>query len=359
MSETVETIATNHKQLLTHSRQDCFKVCRKKHHYCYELGIRKTATAKALRIGTNGHEALEVLGRGGSIEEAMRSIACAYQFPPDYVDISEWEYEEETLRQLIAGYVWRWKNDGIKHIATEQLFQLPLINPTTGRASRTFEIAGKIDGIVALEDERKAVLEHKFLGEPIDSGADLWKRLTIDHQITLYKMAARRLGYDVQTVLYDVIHKPTIKPNAVPLLDENNYKIVLDARGNRVIGKNGKPRQTASTKDGYTLQARPMTVEEWGAKLNADIGERPEYYYARQEVPRLDGDLEDYAHELWDIAHAIRDARNNHRWYRTANKNTCSWCSYYGLCTTKFNLASGELPEGFEITDNLHPEMEL
>ena len=349
--------ATEGKELLTHSRQDGFKVCREKDHYAYELGIRKTATAKALRFGSNGHNALEILGCGGSIKGAMQSIAMAYRFPPDYADISEWEYEEETLRQLIAGYVWRWQNDGIKHIATEQSFRLPLINPATGKASRTFDLAGKIDGIIELEDERQSVLEHKFLGEPIDSGADLWKRLTIDHQITLYKMAAQRLGYDVQTVLYDVIHKPTIKPYVIPVLDDNRFKVVVDAHGQRVFNsKNNKPRQTASTKDGYTLKTRPMTVAEWGEKLNTDIGERPEYYYARQEIPRLDGDLEDYAYELWDIAHAIRDARNNNRWYRTANKNTCSWCSYYGLCTSKYN-PSDPLPEGFEFVKNVHPEL--
>ncbi len=345
--------------LLTHSRIDCFKTCRKKHQYCYELGIRKTATAKALRIGTNGHDALEVFGRSGDIEEAMKSLSMAYQFPPDYVDIDEWDYEHETLRQLIAGYIWRWQDNGIKHIATEQSFRLPLINPVTSKTSRTFELAGKIDGIVEIENGRLAVFEHKFLGESIDSGADLWKRTAIDHQITMYMMAARMLGYDVDTVIYDVIRKPTIKPCAIPIIDENGIKIVNARDGSRAYNKNGTPRQTALAKDGFLLRTRPMTTEEWGEKLNADIGQRPEYYYARQEVPRLEGDIRDFRNELWDIAHAIRDARNNHRWYRTANKNTCSWCSYYGLCTTKFNLVSGELPEGFEISENLHPELEL
>ncbi len=343
----INPTGTERTELLTHSRQDCFKVCRKKHQFSYELGIRKTAAAKALRIGTNGHNALEILGRGGTIEEAMQSLSTAYVFSPDYADRNEWDYEHETLRQLINGYVWRWPDDKhIKHIATEQSFRLPLINPATGKASRTFEIAGKIDGIIQLEDTRLAVQEHKFLGESIDSGADLWQRLTIDHQITMYLMAARKLGYDVDTVIYDVIRKPTIKPCAVPKLDDNGLKVVLDTTQNRVFNANGKPRQTASTKDNWKIHTRPMTTDEWGEKLNADIGARPEYYYARQEIPRLDGDLDDYAYELWDIAHTIRDARNNDRWYRTANRDTCSWCSYYGRCTRKCN-PSDTLPEGF------------
>jgi len=344
---------------LTHSRQDCFKICRKKHYYAYELGIRKTSVAKALRFGTNGHAGLEILGCGGSLADAMAAIHLAYRRRPDNVDQLEWKYEEETLRQLINGYYWRWGEDACQHIATEQTFRMPLHNPQTDKASRTFELAGKIDGIIRLEDGRLAVLEHKFLGESLDSGSDLWKRLLIDHQVTLYLMAARNLGYDVDTVIYDVIRKPTIKPTEVAELDSDGIKVVVDAAGNRVLNQNGTPRQTASTKDGYTLLSRPMTVEEWGQKLNADIGERPEYYYVRREIPRLEGDIRDYTEELWDIAHAMRDARNHNRWYRTANKNTCSWCSYYGLCTTHFDPSSSELPDGFEITKNLHPELEL
>lgn len=345
-------------ELLTHSRQDCFKVCRKKHYYAYELGIRKINAAKALRIGTNGHAALETLGCGGSINDAMDVLDLAYSTPSDdSLSLDEWNYEHETLRQLIAGYVWRWPN--VTHVATEQSFCLPLVNPATGKKSRTFELGGKIDGIIKLEDGRLAVLEHKFLGESLDSDSDIWKRLLIDHQVTLYLMAARQLGYDVDTVIYDVIRKPTIKPTEIPILDDDGIKVVLDRSGNRVLNKNGKPRQTASTKDGFCLQSRSMNCAEWGQKLNEDIGTRPEYYYARQEVPRLDGDIEEYCHELWDIAHAMRDAASNNRSYRTANKNTCSWCSYYGLCTTKFDTTSGELPEGFEVVKNLHPELEF
>jgi len=356
MITAIEPIAKT-KELLTHSRQDCFKVCRKKHYFAYELGIRSTTQAKALRFGINGHAALEVLGRGSSLITAMHVLAEAYQYQPEHIELLDWRYEHETLRRLIAGYVWRWKTS-IKYVATEQSFRLPLINPVTGKPSRTFDIAGKIDNIGELEDRRLAVVEHKFLGEPIDSGADIWKRLQIDHQISLYLDAARRMGYKVDTVIYNVIRKPVIKPTIVPILDDDGIKIVLDRDGNRVMAKAGKPRQTSSEKDGWVLQTRPMTIEEWGEKLNADISARPEYYYVRQEIPRLDNDLKEYAKELWEIAHTIRDAHNNNRWYRTVNRNTCSWCEYYGLCTSKFNPDVDTLPEGFQRLDKIHPELE-
>lgn len=66
------------------------------------------------------------------------------------------------------------------------------------------------------------------VGEDIQPDSDLWRRLQIDSQISMYVLAARRLGYPVECVLYNVTRKPTIKPTAIPLLDELGVKIVLD-----------------------------------------------------------------------------------------------------------------------------------
>ena len=49
------------KQLLTHSRMESFKRCRRRHYFEYEVGLRKQTDAKALRMGSAGHEGLDVL----------------------------------------------------------------------------------------------------------------------------------------------------------------------------------------------------------------------------------------------------------------------------------------------------------
>ena len=343
-------------QLLTNSRQDAFKICRKRHWFAYELGLRKELDAKALRMGSNYHEALELLAQKESTGVACNRLYDIYRQCPEPLDLYDWQIEQETLVRLVCGYFWRWQDDGLTYLATEQTFRLPLFNPATGKSTPVFELAGKIDGIVELEDRRQAVVEHKLISEGLDSDSTLWRRLRIDHQITLYMLAARRLHYPVDTVLYDVTRKPTIKPCNVPLVDDDGLKIVLDSDGQRVLLKNGKPRQTADTKAGYSIQTRPMTVEEWGEKLRQDIGDRPDFYYARTEVPRLDQDLEQYQYELWDIQQTLRQAQRLDRWYRTCNRDTCGWCPYFDLCCNGYQ--KGEpLPEGFIQLTNVHPEL--
>jgi hypothetical protein len=110
------------------------------------------------------------------------------------------------------------------------------------------------------------VMEHKLLSEDLTEGAAIWRRLRVDHQISLYVLAARELGYAVDGVFYDVTRKPTIAPCPIPMLDVDGVKIVLDANRQRVKNKDGKSwRQTSDTEKGYVLQTRPMEPEEWGA----------------------------------------------------------------------------------------------
>ncbi len=346
-------------QLLTHSRINSFKTCRKLHWFQYEQAIRRDTDAKALRMGSVFHDGLEAIGNGLSLDDAVSPIYERYRFCPDGFDQLEWEYERETVLRLVAGYAWRWSEMHLEHIATEQSFTTDLKNPETDCATPTWDLAGKIDGIVRLSDGRLAVMEHKLLGDDISPTSDLWPRMRMDHQVSLYVLAARRLGYEVDTVLYDVARKPTIAPTNVPILDADGLKIVLDCDGNRVLTKQGKPRQTGDTELGYVLQSRPMTAEEWGEKLNNDIAERPDFYFQRVEVPRMDADLLEYEYELWDIQLTIREAQKSDRWFRTVNKNTCSFCPVFDLCSNRDFDPNGPLPAGYVRVANTHPELSL
>jgi len=336
--------------LLTHSSNSTFKVCRKRYWFAYEVGLRRTTDAKALRMGSAFHLALEVPS------EPVAAVHEYYADKPEPIEQHDWDIERETVAELVNCYAWRWESSSIRYLAKEQSFNLPLVNPETGRASKTFRLAGKIDGIAVLEDGRHAVIEHKTQSESLDADSDLWRRLRIDHQITMYVMAARLLGYDVATVLYDVMRKPTIVASDVPLLDDDGLKIVTYTDGQRVHTNAGKPRQTGDKAKGYTLQTRPMTPEEWATKLRDDIGRRPEWYYARTEIPRLDDDIAEFQAELWDIAKVIRDAQLHDRFYRTCNRD-CSFCPYFELCSAKYNPLMDAVPEGFFITTNLHSEL--
>ena len=259
---------------------------------------------------------------------------------------------------LMAAYCWRWADARHKVVASELSCRLPLINPETGAPSTLWQVAGKLDAIIELEDGRLALEEDKTVSEDLQIGSDYYRRLQIDAQPTIYMDAARRLGYPVSTVIWDACRKPTIKPTAVAVVDDLGAKIVLDREGRRVKTAKGEWRQTGSAADGYVLQTRPMTSEEWTAKLAADIGERPDFYFARIEIPRLDSEIEEMQAEMWGLQKTIREAQNTGRWYRTVSHATCPHCAYFGLCASKWTPEAGT-PDGFQIVADKFPELAI
>lgn len=349
--------------LLTHSRMQTKKSCARKHHYRYNLGVRKRESAKPLRMGAAIHLGRELLAKGLAFEDACVQAVADYETVPAWATtderLHEWMIEREIVCCLLAGWYWHWReveSDILQNIATEFSFEHPIRNPDTGAASRTYRKAGKIDGIVQLVDQRLAVYELKTTGDDIGPDSVYWKRLEIDHQISLYMLAARESGFEVETVIYDVIRKPGIAPKQVPILDDDGCKIVLDEQGERVLNQNGKPRQSADKEKGWTLLTRVETPEEFGERLRLDIAERPEFYYQRREIPRLQADLDEFAAELWQQAADIRESINTGRHFRNPSQCTLMGkCEYLDLCAR--GLEPGEVPDGFARVDDLHPEL--
>ncbi len=347
------------KQLLTHSWGSSFKGCRRRSFWEYEVKFRKVTDAKPLRMGSAGHDGLDALKQGGSTTDAIAAVWQHYKTCPEGVDQYDWDIERETVECLVMMYEWRWRDANIATVATEKSFRLPLTNPTTGAATPVFDVAGKVDGLVVLEDGRKAIIEHKFISDDLKDDSDFWRRLQLDSQVSMYVWAARQIGWEVETALYDCIRKPSIKPTAIPLLDEDGLKVVVDVNDERVMTKAGKPRQSADKEKGWVLYTRPMTIGEWSTKLIADITARPEFYYARREIPRLDSDIEEFLFELWDLQKTLREAQRENRWYKTVGRDSCPYCAFFGLCSSRFDPSTGEVPEGFVKVENCHPELDL
>jgi hypothetical protein len=214
-----------------------------------------------------------------------------------------------------------------------------------------------MDAIVTLPDSRLALEELKTCGQDIGPESDYVKRLRIDAQISLYFDAAKKTGHDVQTVLYDIIRKPTIRPKSIPVLDDAGLKIVLDqTNGQRVFKKDGEPRRSAT--DGQIMQIRIELPQEYGDRLTADIGERPDFYFARYEIPRLDADLIEARFEFWQMGQLLRDCEKFGRWPR--NTGSCigfGRCPYFELCTGGYEIESGIIPAGFVRVDDVHQEL--
>jgi len=242
---------------LTATSLGSMRRCPRLYFYRYELGLSRIRQAAPLRFGAAFHYGLELYNDGLSGDMAVQSATADYETCPDWADPTAWEVEWQTLRQLLAGHFWRYENDDLEHVTVEQSFEIPLINPATGAASRTFRLAGKMDGIVRLPDGRLAVLEYKTAGEDISPDSEYWLRLRCDGQISMYVLAARALGHDVATILYDVTRKPTIRLRKNETPEQYGERLLEDV-GERPVrrrhdGQDRPRRLPSGESDGHTV----------------------------------------------------------------------------------------------------------
>jgi len=232
-------------QILTHSRIRAHDFCPRYDYWRNEVGLRMVVDPESLRIGSAMAKGQEILHKGGTYEQAQTLIQTGYDATrakcQDENLLLKLDYEQVTVETLLYGYQWHWRDSTIQHLESEWTFDLPIVNPATGRASTVWRWGGKLDGIVRLEDLRLSLFESKTVGYDITPDSDYWRHWRMETQVSDYLLAARDSGHPLQSVLIDATRKPSIRPNGVPRVDEDGVKIVVDeATGNRVRTKDGK-----------------------------------------------------------------------------------------------------------------------
>lgn len=317
-------------RVLTHSRMACYRACPRKHYLSYELGIRPDRRGAALRLGSAVHAGLDLIRKGMTVAESIDVATAGYEEAPAWArsdaDVLEWCYERETVAQLIGGYHWYWTSRAApidmqyeQVVESEQVFSLPIVRPGAKRpVPGGWRLKGKRDGVVMVGGQMM-LLETKTTGADIGDDSPYWDRLFIDQQISVYMLAS---GGAVAGVLYDVIRKPTIRP----------YKV-------------------------SSKRAEPETPAEWGQRLHADIGERPDYYFRRRKVYRLQDDLLQAQGEIAAMVDTIKDARNRRSWPR--NTGACigfGACEYLKVCAQ--HIDHDNIPAGFARVAAVHGELD-
>lgn len=336
------------RELLTASMMGTLVGCMRKYFYRYEIGLKSMAEHAALSFGSAWHAAMAARWLGKPADEALAAAAGEARM----LD----ELQVATLSGLLTGYYKCYAHDPIKELRPEQEFRFPLAG------SRTFDVAGKVDGLGTLDDGRPALLEHKTTSDSVTPDSDYWLRLRCNNQIMQYVHAARLCGLPVEVIYYDVTRKPSIRPKSVPVLDEAGLKIVLDAAGNRVLKKDGTPRESAG--EGCTVQNREETAEEFGQRLAEDANARPEFYFARREVPILDQDLDEFVVQRLEISRMILALRRASRatakphqaWPRNCSEMTCGFCEFKEFCLQNISVDLAQPPAGFTVGDR-NPEL--
>ncbi len=378
---------------------DCFKACPYRCYLKYILRVLPVKKTDSLRVGTNWHRLLEIMGmipespcpdchpgnvnpdcslcEGTGIlpkklmDAAIREINQAYAIVPDYKEQEEWEIERIILLYTLSGYNWYWNNDNYEVIFNERQFKIPLVNPETGRALPNVKVVGKIDKMVALSNY--LVKEHKSTAKSIDGDSNYWKRLRLNTQSNLYPLALEsfltpeEMATKFGGILYDVWHKPTIRPKK--LTQSDSKKFVADGQycGQKfeiiiTYADGDNPPMEKITVNGTIATIEPgakegtfairETPEMFGARLLQDISERPEFYFARREIAILPADMERFKHELYNIYQTARNMDKTDSWYH--NDQSCEatfHCPYMPICYNNLQVDENNIPDGFEIKE--------
>lgn len=347
------------KQLLTNSRAKSFRACARLHQLQYNLGYRSCQDADATRFGNlwhDGQEAWFLAIKAGKAQDdwltdAFAAIQARAKDPLDQVRAEE----------LMLGYHVRWKDEGFLVLEVEVEFLCDLVNPETGAPSRTFDLAGKIDGIVVDRESRVMLLEHKTSSEDIGVGSEYWRRLTLDPQISTYFKGARSLNHQVEGCIYDVVSKPKLQLYQATPAEDRKYTQPKMAKHDGCKGKgcDGCVSGKIVTEPArlYSNQRDcDESLDEFRERLREHIGANPDRYYQRGIVVRLPEQEEDAAYDAWQTARLIREAQLAERHVR--NPDACSryghTCSFFGVCTKTESIDD---PQRFERNENPHQEL--
>lgn len=212
----------NQPRQITYSMFTAWLSCRQKFDYRYNQCIVPRENAVALAFGSAVHAGLETWFKSHDIDKAVEMA--------DRSDLSDTDRVKAT--ELVRGYWEKYPRESFTVIDIEREFSTPLINPKTGCPSKTWELAGKVDGIIEQNGELY-ILEHKTTSKADD---DYFNRVEIDMQLAFYAIAIQQvLERPVVGALYDVIEKPAIRLKTNEDIDSFRLRVRDDIDGDNYV----------------------------------------------------------------------------------------------------------------------------
>ena len=147
---------------------------------------------------------------------------------------------------------------------------------------------------------------------------------------------ARSLGFDVEDFIYDVVRKVQLRPKKATPTEARKY--------------------TAKGLLHATQRETDETPEEFRERVRADIAEKPEKYFARGPIVRLEHDEAEHAGDVWMTAAMMREAKNAKRFPRSPNacERFHKFCSFFDVCS---GIASIDDENRFRTAATQHEEL--
>jgi len=404
MIEKTSAIFEQPKMILSASAISTLKACPFKYRNRYVLGLRKIETPEPLRVGTNWHEGLDVMslkpeqpcpacsdkgkpdktciicqGTGfvdGPLDVTTRMLNDRYSnmYPNMPKDVKE--IERAVLLYSLFAYKFYYDDDPMEVVAREMPFRIPLLNPDTHKPVPGVFIDGKLDKLVRL-GKAIGVMEHKSTSDAVDPESDYWGHLKLDTQTFIYVYAAQRMQADgllepwkikasdppISDILYDVWHKPSIRPKKLSAADcaeflrtssyfGAKFSREFIAGGNSLVidGEDVAFERNKATKNNPCgAVVFRETPDMYGARLFNDMDERPDYYFGRKSIGRTSDDIEQFERELYAIYQTVEAMRDNDSWYH--NEFECTnfgRCEFTESCFTGQQLDPDNPPTGFK-----------
>jgi hypothetical protein len=354
------------------------------------MGLKPIEDTDSQRYGTNWHKIQEIVnlkpgdkcpdcdvymldcpicsGKGivqdGGMDAVIRYLNDAYATPPINKTPEDAEVERITLLYSLISYQWYYQDKHVdyKIISQETKFSLPLCSPFSKRKLPNVCVNGVIDKILS-DGDGIFIKELKSTSNAIEPDSDYWKHLTLDTQTLLYMWAGRQLGYPDIQLLYDVWHRPAIRPKMLTQAESKSFvetgdycnqkfKVLVgtpDPGVQPVMVNETQPQVEMGKKEGsFAIRETP---EMFGARLLQDITTRPEFYFCSKPIPRTDADIQQFEKDLFNMYNTIRTMQKTNSWW--CNEHSCEnkyKCSYIDLCYNHVQLDPANPPAGFECT---------
>tara|TARA_R110000851_G_scaffold120002_1_gene248057 strand:- start:1539 stop:2591 length:1053 start_codon:yes stop_codon:yes gene_type:complete len=341
----------------TNSCLSCFRRCPREFENRYALQLeREGDDREVLRVGSAWHHAHDVRtksAQAAALHTGPDVSAQGYAGEPA-VQISGYDAIDrrapgdtwkEKLKRLLAAYDWFWSEREVEIVESEHTFEYEL----DGTVRR-----GQIDGIVK-QNGRVGILERKTSGEDIADGSPFWARQRMGSQVSFYDKAFREItGEAPAFTLYDVVRKPTIRAKALTKAEVKRMRAEVAADGPGIYFTEEFDEESL---EGAVFHGKE-TLKMYGARLTADIGDRPSFYFNRSLVPRTNLDIEQAELDTQGTIQLIETAYGLERFPK--NPDACATfglCDFFPVCSNNVDPREG-VPSGYARREHLHPELD-
>lgn len=272
---------------ISNNSTSIFRACQRRYAWNYIEGLKPIRKPHALTLGGILHEAFNQYYLKVDPDDILKYIMTTMD--EEISKAGPHEAEDFLIVKYTLVAMWTsfpFKLDGFVDILPEMEFRVPV------PGMKDVVYVGKVDGLIIDQQDRTWIRELKSTSQAFSL---FETRVKQSPQGTGYIWALRKLGHQVQGMIYDYTKKPLLRKG----VNED--------------------------------------VATFGMRIIQDYKQRPDIYYKRHYSYRSDEELALFEEDLKSVAQDIQQRIKDNRWHR--NQEQCwsynSECPYLRICFKK------------------------